>query len=121
MAGIKGTTSEADKTAEEKPRRRGKAALVNKVIEKIEAKLDGDELKPTVGDLLRLLQLEKELEDEQPKEIKVSWVGPEKGESEKKPAEKLKKPAKKPVRRKVERNKAALNEEDRSALEKDRV
>jgi hypothetical protein len=49
-------------------------------MENIEKKLDADELKPSVGDLVRLLQLEKELVQEQPKEIKVSWVEP--GEEE---------------------------------------
>ena len=34
------------------------------------------ELKGTLGDFIRLLQLEKELEDEQPKEIEVRWVEP---------------------------------------------
>jgi hypothetical protein len=63
-------------------RRRKEAALVEKVIETFEEKLNSNELKPTVGDLIRLLQLEKELEEEQPKEIKVLWVEP----SEKEPA-----------------------------------
>lgn len=45
------------------------------MIARIEEKLETDELKPSVSDLVRLLQLEKELtEEEQPKEIKVSWV-----------------------------------------------
>lgn len=53
-------------------------ALVKKVIEKIQGKLTNEEVKPTVGDFIRLLQLEKELEQEQeqPKEIKVTWVEP---------------------------------------------
>jgi hypothetical protein len=58
-------------------RKPSKAKLVTKVIRKIEKKLEADELKPTVGDFIRLLQLEKELEDEQPREIKVSWVEPD--------------------------------------------
>lgn len=58
-------------------RRPNKARLVTKVIRKLEKKLEADELKPTVGDFIRLLQLEKELDDEQPQEIKVSWVEPE--------------------------------------------
>jgi hypothetical protein len=53
-----------------------KAALVKKVIEKIEGKIESNDLKPTVGDFIRLLQLEEELEQEQPREIKVSWVEP---------------------------------------------
>ncbi len=71
----------ADGTAEQKPaekpkRSRSKKALVKQVIQQIGKKLDNDELKPTVGDLIRLLQLEKELLEEAPKEIKVSWVEP---------------------------------------------
>jgi hypothetical protein len=56
--------------------RRSKAALVKKVLENIGQKLESNELKPTVGDFIRLLQLEKELDEESPKEIKVSWVEP---------------------------------------------
>lgn len=53
-----------------------KAALVNKMIQSFEEKLEKKELKGTLGDFIRLLQLEKELEDEQPKEIEVRWVEP---------------------------------------------
>jgi hypothetical protein len=62
-----------------KPRRtRDKAAFVREVISKIEEKLRTDDTKPSVGDFIRLVQLEKELEEEeQPKEIQVSWVEPE--------------------------------------------
>jgi len=60
------------------PRRRRQHAqeLVEQVIEKMEQKLKSDEVKPSVGDFIRLLQFEKELEEEQPREIKVSWVEP---------------------------------------------
>lgn len=54
-----------------------KAALVEQVLHSIEQRLQRDELKATVGDLIRLVQLEKELEEEQPKEIKVTWIEPE--------------------------------------------
>lgn len=57
------------KTAAEK-----KAALIQKLIQSIEAKLDSEQIKGSVGDLIRLLQIQKELEDEQPKEITVTWV-----------------------------------------------
>ena len=60
----------------EPARRRKKAELVERVIENFEKKLASDEVKPTVGDLIRLLQLEQELNDEEPKEIRVSWVEP---------------------------------------------
>ena len=55
-------------------RARNKARTISRMIAKIENKLTSDELKPSVGDFIRLLQLEKELDEEQPKEIKVSWV-----------------------------------------------
>jgi hypothetical protein len=51
-----------------------KAELVSKVIQTFEKKLNSDQLKPTVGDFIRLLQLEKELEEQQPREIEVTWV-----------------------------------------------
>ncbi|MGA2328551.1 MAG: hypothetical protein ABSH05_19930 [Bryobacteraceae bacterium] len=76
--GQKAEAAGTEKTV--KKRRRTKAKLVSNVIKKIEEKLDADELKPTVGDLFRLLQLEKEMEQEQPKEIKVSWVEPDEKE-----------------------------------------
>jgi hypothetical protein len=65
-------TEKSDKTVQQ--RRTTNAELVSNFIQKIEDKLGKDELKPTVGDLFRLLQLEKEMEEEQPREIKVSWV-----------------------------------------------
>lgn len=50
-------------------------ALVEKVLGEIEAKIHEDQIKPTVGDYLRLLQYREEMQDsDQPKEIKVTWV-----------------------------------------------
>lgn len=58
--------------------RRTKKQLIAEVIGSIEQRIDQNELKPTVGDFIRLLQLEREIEQEEPpKEIKVSWVEPE--------------------------------------------
>ncbi|MBI4874666.1 MAG: hypothetical protein HY822_08535 [Acidobacteria bacterium] len=53
-----------------------KAELVNRLVHGIEQKLEKGELKATLGDFIRLLQLQKELENEQPKEIEVRWVDP---------------------------------------------
>ncbi len=36
--------------------------------------MKGELAKTTVGDYVRLVQLHKELDDEAPKEIKVTWV-----------------------------------------------
>jgi hypothetical protein len=69
--------SKAAKAPGSKPRRtKNKAKLIGGVIAQMEAKLKSEDLKPSVGDLIRLLQLEKELEEEQPREIEVSWVEP---------------------------------------------
>ncbi len=62
-------------------RRGDKAALVSKVIQNIEEKLEKNELKATLGDFIRLVQLEKELEEEKPREIKVTWIEPAEKES----------------------------------------
>jgi len=41
-------------------------------------KLSGQEMKATLGDYIKLVQLQKELDEEQqPTEIRVTWVEPE--------------------------------------------
>lgn len=72
MAGKRKRTAEPDGKKEATEAHRN-AELVSKVIASIEAKLAKDELKPTVGDLIRLMQIRQE---EQPREITVSWVEP---------------------------------------------
>jgi hypothetical protein len=81
------TTRDKD-TAAEKPadvrstsHSKSKAALVEKMIKSIEKKFDEKEVKANLGDLIRLLQLRKELEEEHPQEIKVTWVEPSEEES----------------------------------------
>jgi hypothetical protein len=68
------------KHVEKTKRAKNKKALVKQVIQQIAEKLENNELKPTVGDLFRALQLQKELLEETPKEIKVSWVEAEEKE-----------------------------------------
>ena len=53
-----------------------RAELVDSAIEKIEAKLGAQDVKATFADFIRLLQLQKELQADQPQEIKVTWVEP---------------------------------------------
>ena len=65
------------KHVEKTKRAKNKKALVKQAIRQIGEKIENNELKPTVGDFIRLLQLEKELLEETPKEIKVSWVEPD--------------------------------------------
>jgi hypothetical protein len=52
--------------------------VVEQIIERVEQKIGEGEVKATLGDYIRLLQLQKELEEEEPGEITVRWVDPEK-------------------------------------------
>jgi 5,10-methylenetetrahydrofolate reductase len=54
----------------------GQAQAVRCMLTKIEKKMKGDQMKATLGDYIRLVQLHKELDDESPKEIRVTWVEP---------------------------------------------
>jgi pantothenate kinase len=51
-----------------------RARIVRKAITSIEEKLGASEVKPTLADLVRLLQIEKELDADEPREIIVRWV-----------------------------------------------
>jgi len=52
------------------------AQLIRKARQGLEARLGENELKLTWADYLKLIQMEKEIEDETPREIKVTWVDP---------------------------------------------
>lgn len=80
MGANSGTDANNDETKKTGSSKRSKAELLNEVIRKVEEQVADGKLKPTLGDLVRLWQLERELEDEQPKEIKVGWVEPEEPE-----------------------------------------
>ena len=57
--------------------------MVERIIERVEQKLGEGEVKATVSDYIRLVQLQKELAEEEPGEITVTWVDPaEEAESE---------------------------------------
>jgi hypothetical protein len=50
---------------------------IAKLLERLEQKLETDTPKASLGDFIRLVQLERELADEEtPREIKVTWVEP---------------------------------------------
>ncbi len=76
----KKTTGTAKKTLGTKGPK-PKIALVEKMIRNLEEKLESKEIKASLGDFIRLLQLQKELQEELPKEIKVTWVEPREKES----------------------------------------
>lgn len=50
----------------------------------MEQKIGEGDVKATLGDYIRLVQLQKELEDEEPGEITVRWVDAEKPDPDKK-------------------------------------
>ena len=51
--------------------------IVQELLEKAEAKLGGDDMKLTLADYVRLVQLKRELDEDEPREIRVTWVEPE--------------------------------------------
>jgi hypothetical protein len=52
------------------------AELLEKAIATMEKKIAEKDFKPTVAEYLKLLQLEQELDQDEAKEIKVTWVEP---------------------------------------------
>lgn len=71
------------KTAKTKASAKGfsaarKRKLLNKVMENFESKIDTEGLKGTLGDLIRVMQLQDEGAESRPSEIKVEWVEPPK-------------------------------------------
>ena len=54
----------------------GQAQAVKSMLTEIEKKMSGNQMKATLGDYIRLVQLHKELDEESPKEIRVTWVEP---------------------------------------------
>ena len=59
----------------------GRAGVLKKLLKSVEKKLSGVEMKATLGDYIKLVQLQKEMDDEQPREIRVTWVEPEETKS----------------------------------------
>ncbi len=48
--------------------------LVDKAIQSIAEKLETKEVKATVGDLLRLLEFKKQLEESAERDVTVKWI-----------------------------------------------
>ena len=61
---------------EREQKKKTQAEVVKKLLESVERKLGGKDVKATLGDYIRLVQLQQELEQEEPKDIKVTWVEP---------------------------------------------
>ncbi len=62
-------------------RKRTQAAIIATIRRNVEIKLKKD-AKATLGDYIRLIQLQKDLEDEEIQELRVTWVEPAKTEVE---------------------------------------
>jgi hypothetical protein len=52
----------------------GVTRAIDNAIGKIQAQLESDEVKASVGDLVRLIQLRNELADEHPVDITARWI-----------------------------------------------
>jgi excinuclease UvrABC nuclease subunit len=77
MSSSRGLPSTAQKPRRRKSRVRSRddrSRLVEKAIQSIAEKLESKDMKATFGDFIRLLQLQKELQIDQPREIKITWV-----------------------------------------------
>ena len=61
---------------ERKQKKKTQAAVVDKLLKNVEKKLAGKDVKATLGDYIKLVQLQTELEEEELKDIKVTWVEP---------------------------------------------
>jgi hypothetical protein len=75
-------TDDQKKNAPE-TRRQRRSQAVQDMIEPVQTKLIQEvKEKGTLGDYIKLIQLEKDLADDEPAEIKVTWVDPEWKESD---------------------------------------
>ena len=50
---------------------------MKKLLKNVERKLGGEDVKATLGDYIRLVQLQQELEEDEPRDISVTWVEPD--------------------------------------------
>ena len=53
------------------------STLLDKAMSDFEKRLNKNEIQPTLGEYLKLVQIEKEMNETEPKEITVTWVEPE--------------------------------------------
>jgi hypothetical protein len=56
--------------------------VVRRLLKKVEERLSEGDVKASLADYIRLVQLQKELDEDTPKEIKVTWVEPKGTEAE---------------------------------------
>jgi hypothetical protein len=61
---------------EKRPNAKSRKAVVEEIRKKVEDKLSHDVEKASLGDYIRLVAFEKELEESEPREITVTWIDP---------------------------------------------
>jgi hypothetical protein len=52
------------------------AELLEKIVEKIEEQVTNGDVKATTAEYLKLIQLQKEFDQDEAKEITVTWINP---------------------------------------------
>jgi hypothetical protein len=60
-----------------KQKKTSHAQAVEELLKKVTAGFQSDQVKATLADYIRLVQLQRELEEDQPDQITVTWVDPE--------------------------------------------
>ena len=66
--------SESNMNEQTKQVKKSQSDTVREMMGLVEEKLKSGQVKPTLGDYIRLLQLQRELEGEEPSNIEVKWV-----------------------------------------------
>ncbi len=75
---------QADEKQSEQPETsESKTQVVDQMISDFKRKVEQGEVKVSVGDFIRLVQLRSDLDLDEPKEIRVTWVEPTETESAK--------------------------------------
>jgi hypothetical protein len=77
----KSTKDSGEKTKKNAPRKPVAKGAIETLIKQFEDKLRKESVNLSVGEYIRLKQLRKELDVEEPKEIRVTWVEPTEKES----------------------------------------
>jgi hypothetical protein len=72
-----------EKRPEQPESSESKTQVVDQMISNFKRRVDKGEVKVTVGDFIRLVQLRGDLDVDEPKEIRVTWVEPTETESAK--------------------------------------
>jgi hypothetical protein len=70
----RGDSGKSEPEAGAKAPEESRAKVVKALLKNIEARLGEDVGKATLGDYIKLLQLQKDLDLDDPREIRVSWV-----------------------------------------------